>query len=256
MDLTKIKPMLPSLMGLMMMLITTLSFATPLKVGVGISGSPIVEKVQTNQGSYYFGFCIDLMNNICKRIGATCTYHDITLENQFELLNKGTIDLLILSTPYQSFDLKQYAMSLPYSVSRIQFITLENSSINKISDIKNKKIGVIKDTFYELMVRSLYDKDNQIIAYNSEADLLSDLAKNKIDVIVLNNAIAYRLVNNNMYNIKFVGKNEELGDGYGIIALPDKAPLIEKIDKAILNIQNDGTYVSIYKKYYEDFNPD
>ena len=104
-------------------------------------------------------------------------------------------------------------MSIPYSVSKIQFIALEKSPIEKISDIKNKKIGVIKDTFYELMVRSLYDQHNQIIAYNSESDLLSDLTKNKIDVIVLNNAIAYRLVNNNIYNIKFVGKNIQLGDG-------------------------------------------
>ena len=85
MDLTK--PILHAIAGIMMMLLTALSFSNSLKVGVGISGSPIVEKVKTAQGSYYFGFYIDLMNNICKRIGATCTYHDVTLENQFELLD-------------------------------------------------------------------------------------------------------------------------------------------------------------------------
>ncbi len=251
MGLTKLKSAAQNIIGLIMMLLAATSFGNSLKVGIGVSGPPLVEKAQTTDGTVYFGFCVDIMNSICKKIGATCTYQDITLDNQLEQLDKGAIDLLISVTPYTSLNVKHYALSIPYSVSKIFFITLTNSPINKVSDIKNKKIGVMKDTFYELLVHSLYDKNNKVIAYSSESSLLSDLAKHKVDVIALNNAVAFNLANNNIYNIKLIGKDIPLGDGYGIIALSDKTKLIKQIDDAILSIQNDGTYVSIYKKYYE-----
>jgi hypothetical protein len=52
----------------MMLFISTHSFSGPLKVGVGISGPPLVETVNNAQGTYYFGFCIDLMNEICNPV--------------------------------------------------------------------------------------------------------------------------------------------------------------------------------------------
>ncbi len=250
MDLIRILKTQRVILFIIMLFIIPLSFSSPLNVGVGVSGPPIAEKINTDKGPYYFGFCIDLMNDICKRIGETCVYHGVTLNNQFELLDQGKIDLLILTRPYIPFDLKQYAISIPYAVSKIQFATLKSSSINEIADIKSKKIGAIKNTFYSLLTQSQYSNQNQIIAYNSISDLLSDLSQNKIDVIVLNNAIALSLVNNNLYNLKLIGDDLPLGDGYGIIALSDKAELIKEISQAILSLEKDGTYISIYQKYY------
>ncbi|OJW12087.1 MAG: hypothetical protein BGO44_03380 [Legionella sp. 39-23] len=231
--------------------ISNLSFSSPLKIGLGVSGPPIVEKVTTAQGSHYFGFCIDLMDNICKRIKNTCSYSEVTLNDQFDLLDSGKVDLLILASPYTPYHLKQYAFSIPYATSKFQFITLKNSSINKIADIKNKKIGVNKNTFYGLLLKSPYGKHNQIIPYDSTPDLFSDLAENKIDVIVLNHAIAHNITSNNIFNVKAIGHDLPLGNGYGIIGLADKAPLIEEINKAILQMEHDGTYTAIYQKYYE-----
>ncbi|MGL5742701.1 MAG: transporter substrate-binding domain-containing protein [Legionella sp.] len=233
------------------MIISTLAFSSPLIVGVGVSGAPIAEKVNTTHGSYDFGFCIDLMNEICKRMKISCSYHDINLKNQFALLDSGKIDVLILARPYMPYDLKQYDISIPYAASKIQFVTLKNSSINHISDIKDKKIGVIKSTFYDLLIQSPYGKHNQIIPYTSVPDLLTDLMYNNLDAIVMNHVIAYSLANNSLYNIKLIEHDLPLGDGYGIIALPDKAALIEQIDKAILSIEQDRTYASIYQKYYQ-----
>lgn len=222
-----------------------------LTVGIGISGPPIAQKVDTPQGAYYFGFCIDLMNGICQNIGKTCDYKDVTINNQFKLLNNHDIDLLILSSPYSAFELDQYAMSIPYAVSKLQFITLTDSNITQLSDLKNKKIAVIKNTFYDLLLQSSYKSDNEIIAYNSTPDLMLALTQHNIDVVGLNNVIAFTMLNNNSYDIKLVGNSIPLGGGYGIIGLQDKAALIDEINNAILKIENNGTYNSIYRKYYE-----
>lgn len=235
----------------LMIYLNSASFSAPLKVGVAVSGAPISEIVSTANGSYYFGFCIDLMNAICSRIHKDCVYKSITLKNQFELLDKGDIDLLILASPSTELDRELYAVSIPYAVSKIQFITLKNSPIDDLADLKNKKIGVIQETFYNPLMQSTYHKQNQIIAYQSVGDLFTDLAHNKIDAIALNNVIAQGLSINDVYNIKLIGPSIPLGDGYGIIALLSDAPLIENINKAIVDIETDGTYVSIYQKYYK-----
>ena len=249
MTLTQI-PKISIVVFIMMLFISTNTLSSPLKVGVSVAGPPLVERVDAAQGTYFFGFFIDLMNNICKRIGTSCTYQEITLENEFEFLDSGKIDVLIPIKPYTSTELKQYATSIPYAVSKIHFITTKNSPINDIADIKNKKIGVIKKTFYDLLVQTPYQNHNQIVAYNTESELLSDLAQHKIDVIVLNNIIALRLLNNNQDDIKLIGQDIPLGEGYGIIALPDNTALIKEINNAILSIEKDGTYTSLYDKYY------
>ncbi|AUH72715.1 hypothetical protein CAB17_12140 [Legionella sainthelensi] len=100
-------------------------------------------------------------------------------------------------------------------------------------------------------LRTSHNNSNQILTYNSNSALISDLVQHKIDVIALNNAIALTLLSNNYYDIKFVGSSVSMGDGYGIIALPDKEALIKKINEAILSIEKDGSYISIYQKYYE-----
>lgn len=253
MRLIKIHPMMHLVLLLMMILTSTLVFSDPLKIGVVASGLPMAERANTAQGVYYYGFSIDIMNAICRRIGQTCTYSNVTLNNQFDVLDSGRIDALILAKPYEPEDMEEYAISLPYAVSKIQFVSSKNSPVNDVADIKNKKIGVIKSTFYTLLAQSPYHTNNQLVAYDLVADMMSDLAQNKIDVVVLNNAVAYSFLNNNFYNIKLVGSDIPLGQGYGIIALADKATLIANINKAILNMQEDGTYVSIYQKYYSDY---
>ncbi|RUR21737.1 transporter substrate-binding domain-containing protein [Legionella qingyii] len=70
------------------------------------------------------------MNNICKRIGTTCICQEITLDNEFELIDSGKIDVLLPIKPYTPSELKQYAASIPYAVSKIHFITSKDSLIN------------------------------------------------------------------------------------------------------------------------------
>lgn len=226
------------------------AFTAPLSVGVIKSAPPFSEVSQTPQGPYYFGFSIDIMNTICKRINQQCVYSPVNLEQQFTALDQGSIDLLLLANPYESSDLNEYAVSLPYALSKIHFVAMASSPLKQLSDIRNTKIGVIKTTFYDLLMNSPYKTGNTIITYTTVADLITALAQKKVDVILLNSAIAYYFINNNMYDLKIVGQEVPMGGGYGIIALPNHADLIKEINKAILAMQADGSYIAIYQKYY------
>ena len=221
-------------------------FSKDLLVGV-ITGVPPFSEISDNAGqTYLYGFSIDIMNNICKLLHKNCIFTPLTLSNQFAQLDEGKIDVLLLPIPYQLDHLSSYAVSLPYLLSKVRFVADKNSTLQKGTSITNLKIGVMKATFFNLISNSPYKNDNTIIPFDNLPDLITNLVDHKVDVIVLNSAIAYYYINNHTYD-----KEIKFGDGYGMIARPENVELIQQINKAILSMQTDGSYVAIYNKYYE-----
>ncbi len=225
-------------------------FSKDLVVGVITSAPPFAEMSVTPDGSYFFGFAIDIMNSICKQLNIQCIFSPLTLNTQFTALNEGKVDVVLLANPYEPAKLSSYAISLPYLISKVRFITLQNNPVKKGDPIKNFKIGVIKTTYYDLLEHTAYKNNNTIIPFGTLPDLLAALVGSKVDLILLNSDLAYYLMNNNTYGVKAVSDEIVLGQGYGIIALPSNAALITSINKAILAMQTNGTYLTIYNTYY------
>lgn len=220
---------------------------------VGVITVPLFSEMSTTpDGTYFFGFAIDIMSNICKQLNTKCIFSPLTLKNQFATLDEGTVDVVLLANPYELDKLSSYAISLPYMISKVRFLTLQSNPVKKGDPIKNFKIGVIKATYYDLLENTPYKNNNTIIPFDSVPDLLTSLVRGKIDLILLNSDIAYYFMNNNTYGIKAVSQEIVLGQGYGIIALPSNTALIQSINQAIINTQKDGTYLAIYNKYYNN----
>ena len=72
----------------------------------------------------------------------------------------------------------------------------------------------------------------------------------EIDAILFNVNIFKYLSNNKIINFLPVGNPINIGNGYGILALKKNTNLINKVNTALLNIKNDGTYEKIYNKYF------
>jgi ABC-type amino acid transport substrate-binding protein len=225
-------------------------FSKELIVGVITSAPPFSDMSHTSTGAYFFGFSIDIMDDICRRLQIKCTFSQVNLDTQFAALEKGTVDVVLLAYPYDLSEHSQFAISLPYLVSNIQFIANQTSSLKKGDPIKNLKIGVVKTTFYTLLNQSVYGKDNKIIPFLGVDSLISALVGHQVDAILLNSAIAFNYINNNTYNIKPISSEIAMGGGYGIIALPVNGALIKQMNQAILRMQSDGSYLAIYNKYY------
>ncbi len=67
---------------------------------------------------------------------------------------------------------------------------------------------------------------------------------------MINAHLAKYILNNSSSNYKIVGKKIPLGQGYSIIALPQNKALIIAINKCLLNMETNGTYLTIYNKYF------
>ncbi|WP_454785955.1 transporter substrate-binding domain-containing protein [Legionella sp. WA2024007413] len=225
------------------------AYSSPLTVGVLKFAPPFSS---TDIDNHYFGFSVDLMDEICKRIATDCIYKPTDLDSQFRDLNTGFIDITFLPSPLPSTEPTNYVFSLPYITSNGQFMSLKNSNINSINDIKNKKIGALQATFIQYNVLPNYTSKQNIKAYSKITSLIEALNNHEIDAALVNENVAKYLLNNTLQGFQLVGKPIVIGNGYGIIALRKNAPIIDKINKALLEIETDGTYLTIYNKYFGD----
>ncbi len=214
-------------------------------VGVGKFAPPF-SAVDTS--NHYFGFCIDLINELCKRMNDTCEYKSIMDEGIEGSLVKGLVDVSLSPTPITQDLSPEYIFSMPYMTSSGQFVT-NNPNIKSLEDLQGKKIGVLKESNLKSTL-ILYTAIENIKEFTQVTNLISAMENNDIDAILFNINILKYLMNNQIINFRPIGKPVTLGNGYGLLALRKNAELINKINKALMQIENDGTYEKIYTKYF------
>jgi ABC-type amino acid transport substrate-binding protein len=222
-----------------------LSYSNPIIVGVSKSTPPFSA---ADAGNHYFGFCIDIINEVCKRINEPCEYKPISFENQISSLNSGLIDITFSPSPIILTHSGDYIFSTPYMTSNGVFVAL-NSKIKTIDDIKNKKIGTLRESHLEHILLQYTSKGN-IKTYPEISGLMSAIARGDVDALILNVMLVKYFAYNKIVNFHIIGSPINLGNGYGIIALKKNAELINRINKALIQMENDGTYEGIYKKYF------
>jgi ABC-type amino acid transport substrate-binding protein len=237
-----------ALVFIILFISNVLAYSDIIKVGV-LEFAPPYSSL-AGDGKHFFGFTIDLMDNICQRLQAECSYVSTTLDQHGNSLQQGVIDVSFVPVPISTAPSGAFIYSLPYLVSNGQFLALKESPMNSLADIKKHKIGVMSDTLYNVISKSPYATDNEIKKYEAITDLISALANHEVDVIYVNDSVAKYMVNNALHQFKTVGKKIPMGEGYGIMALKNNALLIQKINKALLDMEADGTYLKIYNRYF------
>lgn len=225
-----------------------LTYGNQLTVGVLKFAPPFTSEI--GNSNHYFGFCIDMMQEICSRLKASCHYKSADLGKQLEALRQGVVDVTFLTNPIDPEENKDYIFSLPYVPSTGQFVVLNGSNIHSIDELQDKKIGVLQASSLKKPILSRYTSLERVQEFAKSFDLLNALATHQVDAMLLNSSVAKYLANNAVYNLKMLGQPIELGMGYGIAALPKNAELVDKINKALLQMEHDGTYITIYNKYF------
>ena len=237
-----------ALVFIILFISNVLAYSDTIKVGV-LKFAPPYSSL-AGDGNHFFGFTIDLMDNICQRLHAECSYISTTMNQHGNSLQQGIIDISFIPIPISTDNSGTFIYSLPYLASNGQFLSLKESPINSLADIKKYKIGVMTETLYSVIIKSPYATDNEIKKYEKITDLISALANREVDVIYVNDSVAKYMVNNALHQFKLVGKKIPMGEGYGIMTVKNNAPLIQKINKALLDMEAEGTYLKIYNRYF------
>lgn len=195
------------------------------------------------------GFEAELVQTLCKRAKVQCAFKTASYLELFDLLRARKVDAIMGLIPIHFNRAPIYAYSLPYLPSYAVYVTKranaeknENPSNIKSAGIKNQML------FKALAKQTLGDNKNYSYQSNTQ-DLLEALADDRVDAVLLNSHIAHYWVKDDILSLQTIGKEMPLGYGYGIVALKNNAYLITLFNKALLQIEHDGTYAKLYNGY-------
>lgn len=196
------------------------------------------------------GFDIALIKAIGEKIG-----YDVVVENmEFASLVGaiGTkIDVAIAGMTIDEERLQSVDFSDPY-YDAIQYVIVpEGSDIKTAADLEDKRIGVQLGTTGDYAVEEI--KGAEAAQYNKGVDAVNDLINGRVDCVIIDKNPA--LVFESEYDgiVALPGDQFDFGVEQYAIALPKgDTELAEKINTALKELKEDGTYDKLVEQYIEN----
>ena len=206
---------------------------------------------QYTDGGKIVGFDVDLMDLVAKKLGVTQEIVDI----EFGQITSGAVftakkcdagAAAITITPERE---KATGFSKPYFASKQALLVKADSGITKLADLKGKELGVQTDT-----TGQKYGEE-KAAEFGYTLKVYDDMPTGSN--AVLGGTVAGSL-NDNGVLLDFAKSNPitkvveefDTGEHYGFNTAKDNTALVTAIDQALDAAKADGTFNTIYKKWF------
>jgi len=205
-----------------------------------------------NEKGEIVGFDIDVVKAVAAKAGIEVKFVNTPWEGIFNALNQGDRDLLVSAITITDQRKQSMDFSSPY-FDAVQLMAVKaDAKVSKFDDLKPLKVGVQTGTTGDEVVGKLQGKTSaNLRRFESTPLALKELEAGGLDAVVADNGVVINYVaNNSGAKFKTVGDPSFSPEQYGIAVKKGNAELLAKINKGLADIRADGTYDSIYKKYF------
>ena len=183
------------------------------------------------------GVDVEIASEIAKEMGKELVVKDVAFDSIIHEVKSGKADIGVAGISYTEERAKQVDFSVNYTSSRQVVIVRNDSFINSIDDIKNKKIAVQLGSVADMYVSDVYNSKN-IVRQKKYLAAIQDLKDKKVDCVVMDELPARQILKQNT-GIKIL--DEVLAeDNYGIIVDKGNTQLLNVINKVIERLKQEG----------------
>ncbi|MNW25829.1 Cystine-binding periplasmic protein precursor [compost metagenome] len=204
------------------------------------------------------GFDPDIAKEVAKRLGVKAEFTTQEFSGLIPSLQTSKFDVVASQVTITDERKQQIDFSDGYITNSVKIIVnSSNNDITKLEDFKGKTIGVGLGTNDESYLRNeVLPKYGpfEIKTYNDVITSLKDLDVGRIDATINNLYALKPLVDQNGFKIKAVGEPIK-SDQPGIALRKDNPELRDAINQALADMKSDGTYETIFKKWFGEAPP-
>ncbi|NIH30531.1 arginine ABC transporter substrate-binding protein [Hafnia paralvei] len=198
------------------------------------------------------GFDIDLANAICKQMKATCTFTNQSFDSLIPSLKFKRIDAVISGMDITPERQKQVAFTAPYYDNSALFIA-EKGKVADIAALKGKRVGMQNGSTHQ---KYLQEKHPEIttVPYDSYQNAILDLKNGRLDAVFGDTAVVNEWLKQNSALTAVGDKVTDpnyFGTGLGIAVRQNNAELLNQFNAALNQLKQDGTYKTIYSKWFQ-----
>ncbi|MCM5705426.1 transporter substrate-binding domain-containing protein [Larsenimonas salina] len=227
------------------------------RIGVDIPYVPM--EYRTPDGTLT-GFDIDLGNALCKQAELDCKWVIQGWDGIIPGLQARKFDAIMSSMTINDDRKKQILFSDPYMTPPSAWFTPKDSTISSPNEesLKGKSIGVQRGTVQDNYVTDHYGSNASIKRYATADDVAIDMEAGRLDIAFLDYPTGKAaLVDSKSGQFKTVGEmltepKKYFGEGFGIAFRKRDRELAETFNKALAELKDNGTYNTLYTKYFPD----
>lgn len=203
------------------------------------------------------GFDVDIVDLAAKDLGVTqeIVIIDFALIKSGAALNSGKCDLAAAGMTITEERKQNIDFSDPYFDASQALMTRKDQRVSTLDEIKAKKlkIGALASTTGRDYVRS---RGFDPVEFPDSSRQLLALQTGQVDVIIQDLPVVRTWLKKPEIAAKFVMvASLNTGERYGIAIRKGNAALAKVVNDAIESAKKDGSYTSIYKKWF-DIEPD
>ena len=195
------------------------------------------------------GVYVDIAKEIAKELGKELVIKDIAFDSIINEVRTGKADIGAAGISYSDERAKKVDFSINYSVSKQVVIVKNDSFINSINDINDKKIAVQLGSVADTYVTENY-KNAEIVRQKKYLAAIEDLKVGKVDLVVMDELPAKEIIEKNS-GIKILD-GELTSDSYGMIVKKGNTELLEAVNKVLNRLSSDGSIDNFIIKHTEE----
>lgn len=217
-----------------------------LRVGTEGTYSPFSFRDEKNQLT---GYDVDVAKAVAKKINYKIKFVEAPWDSMLAAFDAKKSDVIFNQVSVTPERKEKYLFSTPYSVSHPALIVnKDNDEIKDFADLKGKTSAQSLTSNYAQMAEELGAEISSVDGFSKAVELVGD---NRADA-TLNDDVTYYDYLNQKPNapIKIVKTSDEATEVAAMFHKGDEK-LVEKVDKAIKELEADGTLTKLSEKYFK-----
>jgi polar amino acid transport system substrate-binding protein len=198
------------------------------------------------------GFTVDVLTAVAAKGGFEVKFVNTPWEGIFKTLDSGERDIVASSVTITDERKQTMDFSAPYFDAQQLIAVKDNSKVTKFVDLKNVRVGVQTGTTGDEVVQKLQGKTSaNTKRFESTPLALKELEAGGVAAVVADNGVVqHYIANNPAAKFKAISDTSFAPEQYGFAVKKGNAELIAKINKGVEAIKADGSYNTIYGKYF------
>ncbi|GED66407.1 ABC transporter substrate-binding protein [Brevibacillus reuszeri] len=191
------------------------------------------------------GFDIEIGNEIAKRLGLEPKAVTSPFSGIIAGVKEGRYDAAIASHAITEERKQQIDFADPYYLSGGQLFTRPDGTITTLEELKGKEVAVALGTTHEKMAREYTDN---IKTYDSDVTALRAMEQGKHDVVITDSVVGEIAIQQGLKIKKSGAALSEVQ--HGIAVRKGNTELLNKINEALKQMHEDGSYAKLSEKYF------
>lgn len=192
------------------------------------------------------GIDAEIAQAIADKLGYKLEIRDMEFDSLLTAVDSGSIDFALAGMTVTDERLLSVNFSDTYATGVQVIIVKEGSSIASVDDLAGKTIGVQSGTTGDIYCTDEFGQDN-VKQYANGALAVAALNNGQVDCVVIDNEPAKNFVKANA-GLKILDTEYAVED-YAAAIAKENTELLEKFNKALKELKEEGKIDEIIKKY-------